>query len=86
MVSLSNHEGETCFAYGVDVTGYYSVRKLHYLTVLGLLNACRTIGMTGLAVGLARIQWRGFHSVTAVMASNDTGELYPNAECRRRGL
>ncbi len=36
--------------------------------------------------GLARIYWRGFHSVMAISASNDVGDLYPRAERRRRGL
>jgi hypothetical protein len=36
--------------------------------------------------GLARIQWRGFHSVMAISASNDAGDLYAKAEWRRRGL
>jgi hypothetical protein len=37
-------------------------------------------------IGLARIWWRGFHSMMAISASNDTGDLYPREECRQRRL
>jgi hypothetical protein len=36
--------------------------------------------------GLARILWRGFHSMMANSASNDTSDLYPKEEFPWRGL
>ncbi len=35
--------------------------------------------------GLARILWKGSHSMMAISASNDTGDLYPEEECQRFG-
>lgn len=36
--------------------------------------------------GLAPIRWRGFHSVSAILAWNLIGDLQANAECLRIGL